>query len=274
MPYRRKISVARPEMSKSFAKIADFLLDSYIDAGFMTATEIAHELNVDTATVVRFSQYLGYSGYAKLLEDIRDHIKRDLAPKKDPDKNAENNSGIVSDAVDQLLSSLDQTRISLDMAAVDHLVVQIGSAKRIIVIAEGSVIPAAYNLVNFLEVGNFPVSMSRPGLTGLARSLHNASDQDLLIAVDFSNEAPYLGPALREARAKGITTAVIASSPSLKSALSATIVLAARANTDVGIGIINIEALIFALEKAVQHRYPERFSGAGTAIAELSKSLQ
>jgi len=274
MPYRRKISKARPEMSKSFAKIADFLLDSYVIAGFMTATEIAHELKIDTATVVRFSQHLGYSGYSKLLEDIRAHIKRDLGFKQDPEKNSETTSGIVSDAVDDLLSSIEQTRISLDIDAVDHLVKQIGSAKRIIIIAEGSVIPAAYNLVNFLEGGNFPVSIARPGLTGLARSLYNAADQDLLIAIDFSNEAPYLGPALREARSKGIAAAVIASSPSLPSALSTDTVLAARANPDIRVGIINIEAIVFALGKAIQHQYPERYSGVEAAISELSNSLQ
>jgi DNA-binding MurR/RpiR family transcriptional regulator len=53
-------------MSKSFARLADFLLDSYVEASFMTASELAQELNLDAATVVRFSQQLGYSGYPKL----------------------------------------------------------------------------------------------------------------------------------------------------------------------------------------------------------------
>jgi DNA-binding MurR/RpiR family transcriptional regulator len=274
MDYRGRIREARPGLSKSFAKVADFLLDSYILAGFMTATELAHELEVDAATVVRFSQHLGYSGYTELLEEIREHIKRDLAIKQPTDKISETTSGIVSDAMDGLKSSIEQTKISLDMDAVENLVKQVGSAKRIIILAEGPAQPAAYNLVYFLEQGNFPVSIAQSGLTGLARSLFNATDQDLLIAIDFANEAPYLGPALREARSKGISTAVIARSPSLPSTLSTATVLAARANPNIGVGIINIEAIVHALVKAIQHRYPDRFSGAEDGISELSTLLQ
>ena len=67
MTYEDRIRKERPGMSKSFAKLADFLLDSYIEAAFMTASELAHELNLDAATVVRFSQHLGYKGYPELL---------------------------------------------------------------------------------------------------------------------------------------------------------------------------------------------------------------
>ena len=67
MSYQERIRLARPKMSKSFSRLADFLLDSYIEASFMTATELAHELELDAATVVRFSQHLGYSGFPELL---------------------------------------------------------------------------------------------------------------------------------------------------------------------------------------------------------------
>ena len=64
--YEERIRHERPEMSKSFARLADFLLDSYVEAAFMTASELAHSLNLDAATVVRFSQHLGYTGFPKL----------------------------------------------------------------------------------------------------------------------------------------------------------------------------------------------------------------
>ena len=78
MTYEERIRRERPEMSKSFARLADFLLDSYIEASFMTASELAHALNLDAATVVRFSQHLGYKGYPELLREIRDKVRRDL----------------------------------------------------------------------------------------------------------------------------------------------------------------------------------------------------
>src|SRR5512139_1058824 len=78
MTYEERIRRDRPNMSKSFAKLADFLLDSYIKASFMTASELAHALNLDAATVVRFSQHLGYKGYPELLREIRDKVRRNL----------------------------------------------------------------------------------------------------------------------------------------------------------------------------------------------------
>src|SRR5512136_1704407 len=78
MTYEERIRRDRPTMSKSFAKLADFLLDSYIQASFMTASELAHVLNLDAATVVRFSQHLGYKGYPQLQREIRARVKRDL----------------------------------------------------------------------------------------------------------------------------------------------------------------------------------------------------
>src|SRR4030065_2632181 len=78
MTYEESIGLDRPTMSKSFAKLADFLLDSYIEASFMTASELAHVLNLDAATVVRFSQHLGYKGYPELLREIRDKVRRNL----------------------------------------------------------------------------------------------------------------------------------------------------------------------------------------------------
>jgi len=78
MSYEERIRQERPNMSKSFAKLADFLLDSYVEAAFMTASELAHARNVDGATVVRFSQHLGYTGFPKLQREIRQSVKNDL----------------------------------------------------------------------------------------------------------------------------------------------------------------------------------------------------
>jgi DNA-binding MurR/RpiR family transcriptional regulator len=274
MTYRERIRGARPNMSKSFAKLADYLLDSYIEASFMTATELAHELNLDAATVVRFSQHLGYSGFPQLLRDIREHVKQDLLVRPEKAKDTETVPGVVNGAMQELSSALEQTQISLDTEALSHLVDRFGEARRIIVLAEGPAQPAAYNLVYFLEQGTFPVHMARPGVAGLARTVHTASPQDLLVAIDVASEAPYIAPALREARAKGIATAAIVGSPALASARSADTVIAARSYSSLGVEIVTIEAMIYALVRVLVWRYADRFAGAEQAITELSALLQ
>jgi DNA-binding MurR/RpiR family transcriptional regulator len=274
MAYQDQIRQARPEMSKSFAKLADFLLDSYIEASFMTATELAHKLNLDAATVVRFSQSLGYAGYPELQREIREHVKVDLMVRPVKAQEPDSIPGVVYSAMQELRETLERTQMSLDTDAISRLVEHIGKARRIVVLAEGPAQPAAYNLVYFLEQANFPVHIARPGLAGLARTIHTAAPQDLLIALDVANEAPYIAPALREARGKDIATAAIVGSPSLASSRSADIVLAARATANIGVEIVSLEAIIFALVQALRWHYADRYAGAEQAIAELSALFQ
>ena len=69
--YEKRIREARPRMSKSFARLAEFILDSYVQSALMTATELAHQVDVDAATVVRFAQMLEYRGFPELQREIK-----------------------------------------------------------------------------------------------------------------------------------------------------------------------------------------------------------
>ena len=68
----------------------------------------------------------------------------------------------------ELQLALEQTQLSLDTDAIKALSDKIGEARRIAVIAEGPAQPSAYNLVYFLEQGDFPVNMARSGLANRA----------------------------------------------------------------------------------------------------------
>lgn len=274
MSYRIKIHDARPGLSKSYSRLADFLLDFYPETAFMTATELAHKLELDAATVVRFSQHLGYKGYPQLLREIQTQVKDDLRLRPKGSQDPGSTTDVITSAMEDLKIGLEQTQMVLRTESIVSLVAKIGESRRISVIAEGPAQPAAYNLVYFLEQGNFQVHIARPGLAGLARIIHSATQQDLLIAFDIANEAPYIAAALREARGKGIPTAAIVGSPSLASSNSATYVLAARANPNLGIAIICIEAIIYALVKMLRHHYPDRYVGVERSISDLSSLLQ
>src|SRR4030043_2221762 len=123
MTYEDLIRRDRLTMSKSFAKLADFLLDSYIEASFMTASELAHTLNLDAATFVRFSQHLGYKGYPELLREIRDKVRRNLLYHRLDAKEPDSLPGVVSTAMASLGSELDQMRLMLDIDSIEELVI-------------------------------------------------------------------------------------------------------------------------------------------------------
>ena len=274
MSYEERIRTERPGMSKSFARLADFLLDSYIEASFMTASELAHALNLDAATVVRFSQHLGYKGYPELLREIRDKVRRDLLIRPRQAQVPTSVPGVVAAAMQSLGRELEQTRISLDTDALSRLVEEIGQARRIIILAEAPAQPAAYNLLYFLEQGGFQIYIARPGVVDLARTIHTAQPNDLLLAMDVSGISPNIPRALREARQRGIRTATIAGAASLPSTRSADVVLSALERPSIQTGVLIINVIIYVLVEVLRWTYAERFAGAEQSISELSTLLQ
>ena len=274
MLYEDRIRRERPDMSKSFAKLADFLLNSYIEAAFMTASELAHALDLDAATVVRFSQFLGYTGFPELQREIRSRVKNDLLIRPKQAEVVDSAPGIVSRAMQELALALEQTRITLDTDAVERLVDQVGKVRRTVILAEGPAQPTAYSLVHYFEQGGFPIYIARAGITDLARTVNTATAQDLFLAIEVAGKSPYISRALAEAQAKGIPTAAIVGASSLASARAADIVLASHAHPSLGVGIITIEAIVYAFAQVLFLRYADHFAGTEQAIAELSTRIQ
>jgi len=274
MSYEERIRQERSNMSKSFAKLADFLLDSYVEAAFMTASELAHALNLDAATVVRFSQHLNYDGFPQLQREIRQRVRNDLLLRPKLASQPDSVTGIATNAMNELLLALERTRISLDTDAMAKFVEQLGQARRIVVMAENPAQPTAYSLVLFLEQGGFPIYIARSGIVDLARTVNIATQQDLLVALEVEGQAPYIARAMGEAQAKGIPTAAIVASASIPSARFADIVLAAQTHPSPGVGIVSLEAIVYALAQVLHWRFADRFAGTEQAISELSERIQ
>lgn len=274
MSYEERIRRDRASMSKSFSKLADFLLDSYVESSFMTASELAHALNLDAATVVRFSQFLGYKGFPELQHEIRLKVKTHLL--LSPRQAAVENSlpGVVDVALRELVRDLEQTRMSFDTEALATLIEKIGQARRITVISDAPAQPAAYNLVYFLEQGGFPIHIARSGAMDLARAIHIASPQDLHLAIDITGHSLYIANALAESRHMGIPTAAIVSVASLPSARHADVVLSAQARSNVISGSVIVGAIIAVLVETLRWRFADRFTGAEQAINQLYEHLQ
>jgi DNA-binding MurR/RpiR family transcriptional regulator len=274
MTYEDRIRRERAKMSKSFGKLADYLLDSYVESAFMTASELAHVLDLDAATVVRFSQHLGYTGFPPLQREIRTRVKENLLVHPEEAKVPDSIPGVATEALAEVSHAMDRTRLSLDAPSIAKLVEQIGSARRISVIPEGPAQPTAYSLVLFLEQGGFPVYIARTGIVDLARTINISNQQDLLIAMEVSGQLPYIAQTLKEAQKRGIPTASIVGSASFPSARYADSVVAAQTHTSTGLGIVSVEALVYAIGKVLYWRFADRFAGTEQSIEELSEKIQ
>ena len=274
MSYEERIRQERSNMSKSFARLADFLLDSYVEAAFMTASELAHALNLDAATVVRFSQHLGYDGFPKLQREIRQRVKDNLLIRPKQASVAKSTPGIAANAMNDVAIALEQTRISLNTEVLEKLVEKMAESRRIVVLAEGPAQPTAYSLLLTMEQGGFPGFIARSGIDDLARTVNTANTHDLLLAMEIAGQSPYIARAMGEAQAKGIPTAAIVASASLASARYADYVLTAQSHPSIGVGIVLLEAIVYSLSQVLHFRFADRFVGTEQAISTLSQRIQ
>jgi DNA-binding MurR/RpiR family transcriptional regulator len=274
MPYEELIREHRPAMSKSFAKLADFLLDSYVQAALMTATEIAHRVDVDAATVVRFAQRLGYSGFPELQAEIKARVLHDLLFQTEPGGSLGSAIEVAGATLDNVRGAIEQAKVLLDGRAIEQMVQRIGAARRIVIVHEGLGQAAAYNLMNLLEQGGFIVTIVQTSVNDLARAVSTATQSDLILAIDVSGDAPFISRALSEASSAGIPTAAIVGAASHPSAQAAGVVLAAQSQPSLGMSLVVVDALAFALAEALRWQYRERFAGADKAMEALFERIQ
>jgi DNA-binding MurR/RpiR family transcriptional regulator len=70
-------------MSPSFQVIGRWLLENYDSIGFTSVHELSKSIGVSNASLVRYTQTLGFKGYKQFRETVQDEVKTKL--KSDPD---------------------------------------------------------------------------------------------------------------------------------------------------------------------------------------------
>jgi len=269
--YEERIRSSRAALSPSFVRLADFLLDSYAEAVFLTATELAHTLDIDPATVVRFAQKLGYQGYPDLQREIRQRVKRELLANGSsaPDSVA----GAAELALEELVRGLELTRRSFPKEAAQTLITALDKAERVILLAEGLAQAPARSLAAWLEAAGYSVHLAGGGVSELARALAGVRKGDLTVAIEVAEESPLLARTIARARSAGVRTAAIVAAPSSAVARQTDIVLAAHPSPHPGGGQVMVEAMVFALARMLMHARPGRFARLSEQVENLTTRL-
>ncbi len=269
--YVERIRQTRSSLSPSFERIADYLLDSYAQAALLTATEIGHSLDIDTATVVRFAQQLGYKGYPDLQREIRNKLKREMlgVTISEPKSAAE----AADAALSEIAQSLDLTRKTFPLEQAEALINALDEAQRVILLAEGLAFGPARSLAGWLEAAGYNIHLSNGSLSDLARALVGARKGDMVIVVEVDEETPHLSEAISQAKSMGIRTAAIVSSPSSTAAQFADLHLSAYKTPQSGVDQIMVASLIYAFMRMLHRARPGRFEDIQERIAAVKRNL-
>ncbi len=246
MSFKERIRKQYEQLTPGFRRLADFLTEETIDAAFLTATELARQVGVDPATVVRFSQELGYTGYRQLSREIkayvRDEVKGALHHARIAQKTAEMLTALVEYKQEQL-----KRFFAVGAADVASAVEVLTKAGRLWAMAEGAAYHvAAFAAMQFSLLG-FESRYASPSMAGTASTLLSMKEGDVLIAIVQEGPGLDVGYAIKLAREMGVKTICISSRNNVMAAREADVLLHVPTNSPVAPFDFSTEMAVLSL---------------------------
>ncbi len=138
-------------LTKSEKRIANFLRKNLNEAAFFAANEIAEQLDISEATVVRFARSLGFSSYPALRANIQNSLRQRVTHSSRI-KSRLDDLRTSSDIFERLAASeidyLSQALESVNREQMEHAVELMHQRQRIFVFGTGP----SLSLVDLLEI--------------------------------------------------------------------------------------------------------------------------
>ncbi len=183
------ISIQRkfPKLSKGQKRIAQFIIEHYDKAAFMTASKLGAHTNVSESTVVRFANSLGFEGYPQLQRSLQDIIKTKLTTvqRVDMDKEYSSDMEVVEKIMKSDMDNVRHTIEGIDFHGIEKAVDAIIKAEKIYIIGLRSSKSLADFLGFYLSLILGNVSMVGFGISDIYEQMLRISDKDLLISISF-----------------------------------------------------------------------------------------
>lgn len=199
-----EIIARRPKLSKGQKKIADYILNSYEQAAFMTANRLGETVGVSESTVVRFAAVMGREGYPELQSELQELIRNKLTTVQ----RAQMTSGMKLREVIHSVMTKDIADIRTTMEMVDYQQYETAidyllNARRIYVLGLRSAMPMAQFLSYYLDYVCDGVMFINGAVQDLRERMVRLNEQDVLIGISFPRYSARTVDALRYARSRG-----------------------------------------------------------------------
>lgn len=202
----QRISDMMPEFSKGQKLIANYILEHYEKAAYMTALKLGNTVNVSESTVVRFANKLDYEGYPQLQRSLQSHIKNKLTSlqRMDVTRNRIGDLDTVEGVLTQDIDKIRRTIEAVSPEAFDSAVKTICAAANIYI--QGAM--SSGILANFMHyylrlIFNNVSHIGAVGTNELYQQMVHIGKGDVLIAMSFPRYASSTIEACRFARERG-----------------------------------------------------------------------
>lgn len=228
-----RIQERMPEFSKSQKLIADFILNHYEKAAYMTALKLGNSVKVSESTVVRFAIELGFDGYPELQRSLQNHIKNKLTTLQRMEV-ANNRIGEQDILTNILQQDIDRIRHTMDETSpvdFDRAVESILKAKRIYILgAMSSSILARFLDYYFQLVFSNVCFVQAVGTSGIYQQIIHMNEDDCFITISFPRYSQSTLSATKYAHECGANVIAITDSSSSPLAQYANELLLARSD--------------------------------------------
>lgn len=201
--------------SKGQKKIANFILESYDKAAFMTASRLGKKVGVSESTVVRFAAELGYDGYPDMQKSLQKMIRNRLTSVQriEVTKDRLGDQDLLSMVLQSDIEKIRMTLEELDRDSFEKAVDAIVSAKKIYIIGvRSSAALATFLHFYFNLIFENVCLVSANTASEVFESLLRVGEGDVVVGVSFPRYSSRTVQAMNFARDRGATTVAITDS--------------------------------------------------------------
>lgn len=250
-----------PGFSKGQKRIANYILEHYDKAAYMTASKLGVIVGVSESTVVRFAIELGFDGYPEMQRSLQELIRMRLTAVQRVD--VANDLIGDGDVLDKVLESdsdkIRRTLEDIDRTAFDEAVEKIVTAKNIYIIGVRSS-SALAGFLNFnlrMIFDNIRFVQTTSG-SEMFEQIMNIGENDVLIAISFPRYSTRIVNAVEYAHSAGADVISITDSEQSPIAANADQVLLARSDMASFVdSLVAPLSIINAIIVAVARKRPE-----------------
>ncbi len=195
------------ELSKSQKLIAQYIIENYDKAAFMTASKLADKVGVSESTVVRFADALGLDGYPQLRKGLEDIIKLKLTTVQRVELAGEYSDGgsILKKVLEIDMNNIRATLENIDHDIFQQVVNEICGAKKIYIVGLRSSMSLADYFGFYLNLILDNVKIVHHGISNIFDQVFRVSKTDVVIGIGFPRYSLQTVDALSYVKEQGVT---------------------------------------------------------------------
>lgn len=193
------------QLSKGQKLIANYVLEHYEKAVYLTAAKLGTIVGVSESTVVRFANELGYDGYPKFQEALEELVKSRLTAMQRLEVTTDRLSmqHILKSVLQTDEEKIRYTREQIDEVAFDQAVEKILKAKTIYILGVRSSAGLAQFLGFYFNIIFDNIKLvSTNSASEMFEVIHRISEKDVIIGISFPRYSKRVLKALEFAKNK------------------------------------------------------------------------